>query len=450
MIQVFVDRKYEMEVLEKEWKRNRASFAIIYGRRRVGKTEIVRKFLQGKRGVYYLADRRDDKSNRADFQRAVEDSGIKDFSLYRFDDWVLLFKKLCEEVRNERYAVVIDEFPYLVRESTLSQFQKAWDLYIKNSRIFLILVGSSISMMERLTLDYSSPLYGRRTMQLRVEKMQFWDAWKFLPDYDFYDFLRIFAVTDGIPHYILQMNPSLSWRENIKRNVLSKDKILYEEAEFLLRMELREFTHYYPILEAIARGKRKFGEIRDYTGIEPATLSKYLKNLREIGVVRENSPIFGRERNKRYILGDNYFSFYFGFIKPYRRYLEIEEVDAAWNKMKDSFNTYVGRILEDVIRKYLEKKYPGMEIGAWWNRKGQEIDIIGINRESKEAFVGEVKLNKELGKRELKKLRELSRDINELKKYRVRYILIAPKIRVVDEDVIALTINDIARDMKKL
>jgi len=343
--QVFVDRNDELRALEEEYKKKGARFCVIYGRRRVGKTEIVRRFMAGKNGVYYLADRRGARWNIKDFQKAVEDAGVKNFSAYGFEDWISLFKILRESLENERFIVVIDEFPNLVEDSTLSEFQKAWDLYISNSNIFLILVGSSISMMQRLTLDYSSPLYGRRTMQLRVEKMKFWDAWKFMHKYSLKDFLSIYAVTDGIPYYLLQMNPDLNWKKNIMENALSKNSVLYEEAEFLLRMELREFRHYYPIIEAIATGKRRFNEIMDYTHMDSGTLSKYLSNLINIGVVRTEIPMFGRKKNRRYRLSDNYFTFYFAFIKPHRHLLEVGAVKDAWERMEDRFNTYLGNVL---------------------------------------------------------------------------------------------------------
>ncbi len=447
MIQEFVDRDSELGALEEEARKRGGRLAIIYGRRRVGKTEIVRKFLDGRWGAYYLADRRGTKSNMEEMQCAIEESGIKDFSLYRFDGWASLFKKLAEEV-SDRYVLIIDEFPYLVESDTMSEFQKAWDLYLKNSKVFLILVGSSISMMSRLTLDYSSPLYGRRTMQMRVKKLSFDNAWKFLPEYELRDFLAIYGVTDGIPYYLLQMNGNLGWEENIKRNALSRTSVLYEEAEFLLRMELREFRRYYPILEAIATGRGRFNEIVDYSGLDSASLSKYLKNLRELGVVAERQPVLGGAKNRRYVMADNYFNFYFGFIKPYRRYLEIGEIDTAWQKMKDAYRTYLGRVFEDVVREYLSRKYPGLEIGSWWNRKGEEIDIVGVDKKNKTLNLGEIKLGKSLGQSDVSKLEELSNHIKGTKKFRIIYILFAPEIRCREESVMGVTIDELERELK--
>ncbi len=272
---------------------------------------------------------------------------------------------------NEKMVIIIDEFPNLVEKGVVTEFQKAWDLYLSRCNTFLILVGSSISMMERLTLDYSSPLYGRRTMQMRVDKLSFTEAHKFMPHKTWREFLKIFAVTEGIPYYILQMDPALTPEENIKRNVLSKDRVLYAEAEFLLRMELREFRNYFPVLEAISSGKRKFWEIAGFAEMDAPTLSKYLKNLKDIGIICEDLPVLGGKKNRRHKLSDNYFTFWFGFVHPNRTLIELGEIQEAWRNIREGFHIYLGKVFEYVIIQVLRRELPEFNVGKWWNRQGE-------------------------------------------------------------------------------
>ena len=450
MNRLFVDRNFEIRALEEEWKRKGSSFAIIYGRRRVGKTEIVRKFIEGKRGIYYLAGRIGYRKNMQDFQREAERCCLENFSKMVFDSWDDMFSVLCKMKNREKMVIVIDEFPNMADDRVLSEFQKAWDLHLQDCNVFLILVGSSITMMQKLTLDYHSPLYGRRTMQMRIEKMKFWDAMKFMPHLDFLEFLRIYAVTDGIPYYIMQMNPSMSVDENIKVNVLSKDKVLYEEAEFLLRMELREFRNYFPILEAIASGKRSFGEISNATGMNSAPLSNYLKNLKEIGVIREDEPVFGKRRSRRYRLSDNYFAFWFGFVHPNRNQLELGHVDNVWKSEKERFNIYVGQVFEDVVRDLFSRNFSGYNVGKWWNRMGDEIDLVAFNKSEKIVYLGEIKLGKPLGKNDLNRLMEKATLMKIPYDYKKKYVLVAPTVKVSDENVLSWDFQKLRKMLREV
>ncbi|MEM4293976.1 MAG: ATP-binding protein [Thermoplasmata archaeon] len=430
MFQVFVDRKLELAVLEEEYKRDRASFAIIYGRRRVGKTELIRKFIEGKKGVYYLADERGYERNLREFQKVVErELEITDFSLIQYGSWVDVLKRVAEMFQDTRIVLAVDEFPYLVEKGVLSEFQKAWDLYLSNTKIFLILIGSSVSMMTRLTLDYSSPLYGRRTMQLKVEKMKFWDAWKLMPSYTYMDFLKIYAAVDGIPHYLVQMDQNKGAEENIKEMLLRKDRVLYEEAEILLRMEFREFQRYFSILHAISNGKRRFSEIADITGMDSGTLSKYLSVLQECGLVKEEKPLFGKKKMRRYKLADNYFTFWFRFVYSNKNPLEIGKIDVVWNQIKEDFYTYLGRVYEEIIFDLYSFLYPERVCGQWWNREGEEIDILAIDEKNKLAVCGEVKLGK-INRQDLEKLKEKASRIQELKEFEKKYLLVGKEVEV--------------------
>ena len=451
MVQVFVDREMELEALEREYSKDRASLVLIYGRRRVGKTELVRKFLEGKKGVYYLADRKGYESNLRDFQREVERSlKIKDFSRIMFDGWVSLFARIVDDFPEDRIVIVIDEFPYMVEEGILSEFQKAWDLHLSKSKIFMILVGSSISMMQRITMDYGSPLYGRRTAQLKIEKMKFWDAWKFFPKYELLDFLKIYSAVDGIPHYLLQMTDEKSPEENIKDSIFRRESILYEEAEILLRMELREFKRYFSILRAIAEGKRKFSEIAGSTGLDSGSLSKYLSNLKDCGIITTDIPLLGKRKNRRYRFSDNYFHFWFKFVYPNRSMLEMGKVENVWNYIKEDFQNYLGRVFEDVIRDIFKHIYPDFTIGVWWDRKGDEIDLLAINERKKIAVCGEIKLNKKMNEKTLEALRKKAGKIRKIQDYNIKLMLCGSRIDVQEgENIMIWRCKDIENIIKE-
>jgi len=437
MFQQFVDRKSELKLLEDTYRQNRSSLVIVYGRRRIGKTELIKQFIKGKRHVYFLADTRTDKDNLQEIQKVISEY-IKNplFEKAEFEDWVELFREF-EKLSKEKVIVVIDEFPYLIESNKAipSIFQKIWDLILSRKDICLVLLGSSISMMEDYTLDYRAPLYGRRTAQLQLKALKFKYLKKFLP-YPMEELVKVYSVTDGIPLHVLKFDPELDFEANLRENIFKVGKFLYQEAEILLKEELREPARYFSILKAISFRRERFGEIANFTQLDKSTVSKYLDNLSVIRVIRKEFPITQKKetRNSRYVFEDNYFNFWFRYVYPNKSLIEEERTEKVLDLIKEDFNSYLGFIFEKVAKEFLWEEMPitFTKLGRWWH-KDKEIDLLALNPKSKEIAFLEVKwsnLTLREARRILKELEEKSRFVkwnNEERKE--HYGIIAKKIK---------------------
>ena len=393
MVQQFVDRRSEIEALEGEFKMDKAGLAIVYGRRRVGKTELLLHFLKDKEGIFFHADRRGYKENLAEFQKvAAETLGNPLFERARFETWQDMFKELLAAM-GDRRLVVIDEYPYLIEEGANDEFQKIWDTILSKSKVFLVLIGSSMAMMEREVLSQGAPLYGRRSMQLRVDKFPWEELRGFFPSYSTESIIEAYSVLDGIPLYLEQFSGSKGIFKNIEDNYLRKDAFLFEEAEFLLLEEFREPRRYFSILRAIASGKRRYGEIADTTAMDKTLLSKYLSSLKELRIITDDLPLLeGKTRLRRYRLMDNYYRFWFRYIFPFKHLVDMGRSSEVLDIVKDSFSEHVSGTFEEVVRDALLRHGPWTDVGAWWDRKGEtEIDAIALDKRSGKVLFVETK-----------------------------------------------------------
>jgi len=224
----FIDRIQELAILERLWEKGLPQFVIIYGRRRIGKTELIKQFIRKRPAIYYLADKRPEHEALKSLGRVVgEHFADKLLAQHGFRDWYEVFGYLKDKVTSG-LVFVIDEFPYLAENNKAisSIFQKGWDEYIKAIPIFLILCGSSIAMMEKETLSYKAPLYGRRTGQIFVKPLNFPDAHQFFPSLSFEEFMKVFATLGGNPTYLLNFSHRLPWEENVKTYILNPDSLL--------------------------------------------------------------------------------------------------------------------------------------------------------------------------------------------------------------------------------
>lgn len=437
MLQLFVNRKNELKVLNNRYKSKKPEFLIIYGRRRVGKTELVTHFIKNKPSIYFLAEEKADKENIKEMQKMMS-SFLSDneFKLMKFENWSELFQSFLKRTK-KRCVIVIDEFPYLIKQNKAlpSEFQKIWDLYMSTSNVVLILIGSSISMMEKL-LGRKSPLYGRRTGQLEIKPVTIFQTKQFLPRYRIEDCILVYGCMDGIPLYIKQFVDDIPFFDNLTNIFLKRDLMLYSEAEILLKQEFRETAKYFSILKAIAFGNTKYNEIVNYTTLDKTIISKYIQNLEKIRIIKRAYPITKRKekrKNTRYIFSDNYFKFWFRFIYPNKTLIEKGESNNVLSIIKQGYNTYMGFIFEDVVKEFLWKKKPFQftKIGRWWHRD-KEIDLVSLNDQTKEIAFFECKF-KNLKSKEtikiLKELKEKSKFVEWNNKKRKEYFgLVAKKI----------------------
>ena len=397
----FINRKNELEFLEKQWREKKAQLIVVYGKRRVGKTELIKQFIKDKPAVYFLADKRTTIEQLRELGRIMgKYFGDNILAKQGFVEWLDVFIYLGEKAKKKPFVLVVDEYPYLVEtDKTISSiFQKGWDEYLKDSKIFLILCGSSVSMMESETLIYKAPLYGRRTGQILLKPLSFFDAWQFFPKKNFREFLSIFTITGGVPAYLLQIDPQISIQQNIKQKIFPKTEFLHNEVEFILKEELRAPKNYLSILKAIAWGKRKFGEIANETGLLKNILTKYLNTLINLQLIEKEVPVTEKTPHKSrrgiYQIVDNFFRFWFQYVFPYKSNLEIGRLEEPLRKLKESFLileaiTYE-RVCQEILWRLSDRLFRFERVGRWWE-KDKEIDLVGLNWATKEIVFGEVK-----------------------------------------------------------
>lgn len=386
----FINRISEMKVLERFYNEPGFRFLPIYGKRRIGKTQLVKQFISDKNHLYFLSDR---VAEGEQLKRISELLGekFKDriFKENGAKNWYQIFDFLKTRADGKKLVLIIDEFPYLAtaNHAISSIYQKGIDEYLKGTDIFLILLGSSIGMMEKEVLFYKAPLYGRRSGQLFMEPMDFDEVVEFLPIKSFEEQFHFYSILGGIPAYWLQMKSNLSLWENIKEKILPRESFLYNEVEFLLREELKEPRNYFVILKAIAQGKAKQGEIVNDVGMDKNSVGKYLSVLQELRIVRKEIPITEKNaaKSKRglYFLDDPFCRFWFHFIFPKKSYLEeMGETPFLEKHIKPSWEYFVSPCYENLCRVFLRKEMArkGMQyerMGRWWDNQN-EIDIVAI------------------------------------------------------------------------
>lgn len=398
----FVNRQEELAFLEKIHAANGFQFVPLYGRRRVGKTRLVREFLRDKEGIYFLADSTSEHEQLKTLGREVgEHFGDTILAGSGFRDWQQFFAYLAEKSRTKRMVLVIDEFPYLVTANGAisSIFQKWIDTLLRETQLFLILMGSSIGMMEEEVLFQKAPLYGRRTASLEVAEMAFPALAEFFPGLSLERRVALYSLFGAIPAYLEKVFPAAGHLENIRELILDRGSFLYSEVEFLLREELREPRNYFVILRSIAQGKRKLSEIMNDTGFDKSHLSRYLDILRSLRLIEKEIPVTERYPEKSrmglYRIHDRFFNFWFRYVFPYRGRLELGNIDYLIGRITATFDQHLGMVYEDICRElcrdFMRKgTMQFTSIGRWWSRN-EEIDLVALDEEEKVAWFGECK-----------------------------------------------------------
>lgn len=403
----FINRAEEIKMLLQRWGGNKSEFVVLYGKRRVGKTELILQLLNKKKGgVYFLGDKRSESEQLFEMGTVIG-SYFSDQILMNngFKNWEELFQYLKDHVK-KRTLLAIDEFPYLIENNPAlpSIFQKAWDQTLKNLPLYLILCGSSISMMESEVLGAKSPLFGRRTGQLLIHPFSFQDSKKFIPSRSFENSLELFSISGGMPAYLKEFGDKFySLKYLLENKVLARDQLLFRDMEIILREELREPRHYLSILRSIAYGKRKFSEIVNDTRLGTNLLPKYLGILEDLRLIEKELP--ATEKNpalsKRglYKIADPYTQFWFLFIYPFRSSLEVGNKVNSMMKFKQQFHAVVEKMYEkiaaEILIKYDGLPFPIQRIGRWWE-DSEEIDLVALNEEKNSILFSEVKWSNKL------------------------------------------------------
>lgn len=395
----FVNRREELDALDRLYRAGGFQFVPLYGRRRVGKTRLVQEFIKDKPALYFLADSVSESEQLRNLGRLAgehfQDAILVDSG---FRDWYQFFRYLKEKA-GKRRVIVIDEFPYLVNSNRAisSIFQKGIDEYLKNTGVFLILMGSSVGMMEKEVLFYKAPLYGRRTSSLEIREMPFDALHGFFPGADFDTLLNIYSVFGTIPAYLEKVSPRRDMAKSIGALLLDRSSFFYNEVEFILREELREPRNYFVILKALAEGNRKLSEIINQTGFDKGLVSRYLDILRGLRFVEKETPVTDQapEKSKQglYRLHDKFFAFWFKYIFPNRGRIEIGNAEYVLKAIRGTFDLHVAGSYEDACRDICKRLMADgalqfTALGKWWSRN-EELDLVALDEESGTIYFGE-------------------------------------------------------------
>ncbi len=398
----FVDRELEIATLEKEYAKKEASLVIVYGRRRVGKTTLLSEFMKDKKAMYFLATQESEALNRSAFQEKAA-AFTKNPVLVEtsFDKWDSIFRLIVSEQWEEKPLLIIDEFQYLGKTNPAfpSVFQRIWDEILIKTPVMVILCGSLISMMVSQTLSYNSPLYGRRTAQIRLKQIPFRYYREFCGDLSRREQIERYAVTGGVPKYIESFTGCEDIFTGIEKNILNRTGYLYEEPYFLLQQEVAEVGSYFSILRAIAFGRTKLAEIACFMETKATDLTRNLKTLIELDLVQREVPVTEEnpEKSKKglYRITDYYIRFWFTMIYPNRGDIEQGIVTYVMDKIRKRFVTgHAAYIYGDVCRAELSEKTElpchFSKIGRYWD-KNTEIDVVALAEEERTILFGECK-----------------------------------------------------------
>ncbi|MCD4845521.1 MAG: ATP-binding protein [Methanosarcinales archaeon] len=436
---LFIDRKEEIDFLQERYNKQTFEFIVIYGRRRIGKTELIKKFINNKPHIYFLCNKAGTSINTSRFKRQIAQFFSEPEIV--LEDLVEIFSYLVSRTK-ERLIIALDEFPYLVEKDDAipSIMQQIIDEILRDSNLMLIICGSSISMMEEL-LGYKNPLYGRKTGHIKIDHLKFRYIQKFFPNNSNQENIIIYSILGGVPHYLEKFSDKKTPLTNAKEQILSKKGMLYEEVDFLLKEEFREPDVYKNILSAIALGNTRVSNISDRSGIPVSDIDRYLKALIRLGIIRKEIPVTEKKSKKTlYTIDDNFFDFHSVFFEPNRSDIEIGETQVVEDSLEKDFNTYMGKKFEQFIRTEILRNicpFRVTKIGRWWGfyredrkRKELEIDAICFNENTKEILFLECKwkdLQEKQSKEILKKLQDKSRYVQWNNDHRKEYFGLAAK-----------------------
>ncbi|MBI3582510.1 MAG: ATP-binding protein [Nitrospinae bacterium] len=433
MMMRFIGRKSELEALTQRYNGNKAELFVVYGRRRIGKSELLLHLAKNRRSVYYEASLQDEALNLRDFQGSVVQAFPDDAVLsgVTFHDWHGALTLLAERARRERLIVILDEFPYLCKGNSAlpSIIQRFWDTVGRRTKMFLILCGSSVSFMESEVLGERSPLFGRRTGQLKLEGLSPSSTFKFSEGWPIKDRLAIYGILGNIPAYLSLIEPEVKLPELLIETSFSPTGFLYNEVFFILQQELREPARYNSVLRALAEGKTSIGEIATISGSENSpTAIRYLTTLMELGIVERRAPFFSRapekSRNHRYRISDHFVRFWYRFVLPNQTAIRSMSGRAVVkNAVIPFLDDFMGDAFEALCRDLLiydwapENELYIKRIGRHWD-KDFDVDVCAELGDGS-LLMGECKWGEPMTYRHLEKLRLCSKPLTGDRKVRL-------------------------------
>lgn len=406
---MFIGREKELKALNDLYTSDKFEFAVIYGRRRVGKTALINEFIGDKKSIYFMGVESNAKQNLENFSKSIIEYNSGIVADTSFQSFQSALEYVFELSRNERIILVIDEYPYVARssKSLASTLQMLIDKYKDTSKVMFILCGSSMSYMEDNVLAYKAPLYGRRTAQMKILPFDFEETCRYFKNFSSEDKALIYGIVGGTPQYLLQMNDKQSIEDNIKNTYLNPVSFLFEEPTNLLKQEVREPAIYTAIITAIATGASRMSEIATKVGEDTNVCTSYIKNLMNLGIVQKETP-YGEKNSRKtiYYIEDNMFRFWYRFVLDNNSVIMRGATDRVYKRIEPYLSDYMGKVFEDICTQYLWKQLLDEKcpiefnsLGRWWGndpkeKKQTEIDIMG-EQDKDTALFGECKWTNE-------------------------------------------------------
>lgn len=405
----FVSREMELALLDDLYQRVGAQFLIVYGRRRIGKTALVTHWGRNVDDpfLYWMATQTSETKLLRNFSQALFqflNPGTTVTPTFSYPSWDAAFAEIARLAADRRVTIVLDEFTYVMQADpeVPSLIQKAWDHSLKESQVFLILMGSLAGIIQRAVLDYQSPLYGRATARLKLQPLSFGALAAMLPNYTSEERVAVYSITGGVPAYIELFDDKLNILQNLQRRIVTPANIMLSDAVFLLHEQLDDPRNYIAILEAIATGYHRLTDIANMSGVDRSNITKYLSVLRELGYVDRLVPAIVRRPEKsrkgRYVIIDPYLRFYYRFLAPNRSAIEQGYIQQTTSLLYDHLLDFIGtHTFEELCRDWVgisaemgEFPFLPERIGSFWSKQAQ-VDVLAINWRTKDILLGECK-----------------------------------------------------------
>lgn len=389
---VFIGRKKELNELESRYQEGAPQLVVVYGKRRLGKTALLKEFAKDKTHFFYVSRETIDSEQIKLFSEEIlSDNPVKEF-ITTFDSWEKAFLFLVSESKSKKILLIIDEFPYIAQSNKkiLSILQKIWDQHNEDNQIMFVLTGSSLAYIEEEILGSDSPLYGRTTSTIKLDILNFEEAKELLKNFSLENQIKYYCILGGIPRYLKILDKNLSFEENIIKHLLNKFSFLYQEVNLLMREELREPSTYYAILSSISFGNHTIKDIAKNTGLDKTKINVYLKNLIQLNVLYKRVPLLLPEEKVNqhrslYLFNEPYFKFYFYYILSNLSTLEKMDLEDFYKeKVAIDIDLFIEKEFQKIGLEHLKNMNALGEldtkytmIGNTWNDK-VELDIFGF------------------------------------------------------------------------
>lgn len=405
----FINRDKELSCLTELYNSNSAELVVIYGRRRVGKTRLLAEFAKDKKCVFFSPPRTSGKEALEIFsERIVRSLPEMRLEHAHFSSFRKAFEFLISEAKTIPIVLIMDEFPYLLEAEVGvdSHIQHLWDHQRRESKIKIIVSGSTLSVMQKKVMGKNAPLYGRRTGSIHVKPFDFFSMKMFMPATSIEMAIYYYSIFGGIPFYIEQLQEKKTLLENICSTTLVPNGLLYNEPYFLVQEELRDPKLYFAVMHSIASGNTRPTAIANYVGIDSNKIGKYINVLLKLELIAREIPITikpsARSTKGYYRINDHFLRFWFRYVYPNTASIELGQGEELWKKViEPDMPTFIGHVWEEICRQYLVRSggrrfgftQRVMNIGRYWE-SDVEIDIIAENKPAKEVLFCECKWGK--------------------------------------------------------